>query len=403
MNVLSYSKIVCSIGIVVSIGVAQAEIALDPQPIVLEPFKLIPKVKAEYKQDSNVFNSYEKKSSNVKVLQPQLELAAQDRNNQYKLMLDVKAGYYSVDVNDYVDHLVKASAHIEPSARARHDFAASYGMQHDDLGTGASEGQSSTEILNTYKETDNFNDALFKYGFEYGAKDAKGLFVFNASLNKKRYEQAVAVSSKNVDILNSSLGFRYQVMPKTKLLFDVEYAQGDYQNSNTANVASYKETNLFAGWSWKKTANTSGKVRIGHTQRDVQPDKRRQNVIWDIGGDWTPIEGAKLGFNTMQRFMDGSLPTTEIDSRTIMLNGRYDFNKQFQGILSYTDTNDSHARVEGTVPREDKTRISSAELNYQLRRWCIVTFAVSHRERHSTDSTFTYNKNTIAIGTQISL
>lgn len=383
---------------------SQATVALDPQAIDLEPFRFVPTLTAELKQDSNVYQLPSKEvSSSVLVVSPTFDLIAQDRDNTYSARYALRSGMYGEDINNYLDNLFSVNAHLEPTSRFRFDLGAGYNFLHDDLGNGATEGYSESQLL-LVGSPDTYKLATLKGGLEYGAQDAAGQIALDANFGQTRYDREAAADQKDMDTLAAVLEFRLRVMPKTKVLMDIERNQGRYSNSATATSADYNQNNYLLGVSWESTASTTGKLRFGNSKRERVSDGRSlSKSMWDAGVVWTPLDRTKFTLDASQRFQDGTFPTLVIDSRYVNLGWTHDWSDRWQSSLTAGIGQDDHTRAAGFSNRQDDVNDYGFALNYQMRRWLILGGGARMRDRDSTDNTYDYDRMVYSLNAQLSL
>ncbi|MDP2226311.1 MAG: outer membrane beta-barrel protein [Moraxellaceae bacterium] len=402
MKKLALSSVAVAVALVVQS--AAAKVALDPQSIDLEPFLFVPTLEVETKHDSNIYAqpSGKEVDSMVVTVSPTFRLMAQDRENNYHVQYAIAAGIYSEDSNDnYVDHKLDVGAHFEPTSRVRFNVGAGYAMLHDDRGTGASEGKGLAAIK-AMSEPDQYKKTGLHGGVQYGAEDAAGQLYFNLGMSQKRYDDSTIAVSRDLDNLNASLGLHLRLMPKTKLLLDIERDEGSYESAATAATSDYEETRLLVGVAWESTAKTSGKVRIGDSKRDL-PGRSLSKFTWDLGVQWAPVERSRFSFNGGQRASEGTLPTIAIETTNYSLAWNHDWSERLESRVSVGLTNEDHERQAGTGSRSDDTTVLSANLNYQMRRWLVIGGGVSNRERDSSQPGFAFDRNVISLNALISL
>lgn len=382
---------------------AQAQVALDPQSVNLEPFKLVPSLAVEVRQDSNIYNlPGNEVDSMITVVSPTALLLAQDRNNKYFAQYGIVGGFYAQDGNDnYLDQNLSLGAHIEPTARFRFDLGAGYGMLHDDRGVGFSEGKGLAYIL-AMTEPDKYSQLWANGGLEYGAQEATGQLALTAGQVQKRYDLDDRAAARDLDTTTAALGLRVKVMPKTKLLVDVEHEIGSYSNGVTASTSDYNENRAYLGLSWEGTASSTGKVRAGASKRELESGRTISKPAWDVGVIWSPLEYTRFTLDGSQRTTDGTLPTTAIESTSATLGWGYDVNDRVETRLSYTFTNDTHQRVALSERKDDSTAIS-ASVNYQMRRWMVLGAGMTMRDRNSNVAGFDFKRNVFALNALISL
>ncbi|HEX6591684.1 MAG TPA: outer membrane beta-barrel protein [Moraxellaceae bacterium] len=383
---------------------SQASVALDPQAVNLEPFRFVPTLTTELKQDSNVYRLPSNEvSSSVLVVSPTFDLIAQDRDNAYSARYALRAGLYGEDISNYLDNLFNVNAHIEPTDRFRFDLGAGYNFLHDDLGTAFTEGYTEQQIL-ARGSPDTYNLATIKGGLEYGAQDAAGQIALDVNFGQTRYDQEDAAKARDIDTLNSILEFRLRLMPKTRLLIDLERNKGSYSDSATATSSDYTETNYLLGVSWESTASTTGKIRFGNSKRELtNVGADRSKTTWDAGIVWTPLERARFTLDASQRFQDGTYPTVVIDSKNLALGWTHDWSDRWQSVLTAGLGKDDHTRVPAAGPREDDMHDYGFALNYQMRRWLILGAGARQKDRDSTDNTYDYDRLVYSLNAQLSL
>lgn len=382
---------------------AQAKVALDPQAFDLEPFRLIPTLLTELRQDSNIYNlSNNEVSSSVVIIQPTLDLVAQDRDNVYSARYSLKSGMFSEDAANYLDNMFSVKAHIEPTGRFRFDLGAGYNLLHDDLGTGYTEGLGAQSIAR-WGSPDTYDLATVNGGLEYGAADAAGQIALNLDFSQKRYDRLQPAVARDLDALNSSLEFRLRIMPKTKLLLDFEHSKGDYVYQQTASVSDYTEKRYLVGVTWESSANTTGKVRVGTAKRDKANGDSPSKFNWDVGVVWTPMDRSKFTLDGFEKFQDGTYPTTTIDSRNITLGWTHDWSDRWQSILKAGIGKDDHDVVAGFPGRQDDNVNYGLALNYQMRRWLILGAGAAVNNRDSTQNTYDHDRTIFSLNAQLSL
>ncbi|MGB4344339.1 MAG: outer membrane beta-barrel protein [Moraxellaceae bacterium] len=384
---------------------AQARVALDPQSINLEPFKLVPTVGVEVRQDSNIYSlPSDEVDSMVMVVSPSLRLLAQDRNNSYIASYDIAGGFYSENSDDdYIDHKLNLGAHVEPTARFRFDLGAGYSMLHDDRGVGFSEGRGLPFIL-AMSEPDQYSLASLNGGIEYGAKEAAGQLSLTLSETQKRYDLDDRAADRDLDTTNAALGFRYKAMPKTRFLVDLEHEIGAYRNAGTAASSDYTDTRVYGGAIWDSTGSTTGKIRVGVSKRDLESPAQEDlsSPAWDIGVIWSPLEYTRFTLDGSQKITDGTLPTVAIENTTATVGWNHDVNDRVETRLAYSFSAEDHQRLFG-LSRKDDSNTVSASVNYQMRRWLVLGAGMTFRNRNSNYEEFDLIRNVYALNALISL
>lgn len=399
---LSFLGLTCLVGA----QTALAQTALQPQAIPFGSFVLIPTLNTRTVFDDNIYSlDTNEVSSFSQVVNPNFTFLAQDRLNVYQLSYNLNAAGYANDSNDsYNDHKFSVSAHLEPSVRLRYDAGLAYGLLHDDRGTGASSGFSLGQIRNDANgdgvfdggigEVDKFNLATISGGVEYGAKTARGLLVAKGDLNQKRYSRDSSALARDNDTLNVLLGLRARLMPKTTFLVDYEISDTNYDGTSP----DTKDNRILAGITWENTVQSTGKLRLGQSNRQIDGAADLDKFTWDLGLVWKPVALDTISINGGARASDG-VENTTIENTNYSASWTHDWADRFNTTLSLGVSEDDY---QGVV-RNDETTTYGISANYQMRRWLILNAGINSSDKDSTEPDVSNKRNVMSIGAQVSL
>lgn len=414
---LSFVGLTCVIGA----QTAVAQTALQPQAIPYGSFVLIPTLNTKTVLDDNIYSlSSNEVSSFSQVINPSLNFVAQDRLNVYKLTYNLNAAGFANDSNDsYNDHTLDLSAHLEPTSRVRYDAGLAYAMLHDDRGTGASSGFSLGQIRNDANndgvfdggigEVDKYDLTTLRGGVEFGAKQARGLLVAKADLNQKRYSRASSAFVRDNDTLNTLLGLRARVMPKTTILLDYEISDTSYKTSRlNGGSPDAQDNRLLAGVSWENTVQSTGKLRLGQGKRQIDGQKDISKFTWDLGMVWKPVVLDTIGINAGAKATDSSDSRySAVENTNYSVSWTHDWLERVNTVVSLGVSSDdytvSSTAPVGTKARTDDTTTYGVAVNYQMRRWLILNAGINSSDKDSDDATASNKRNVMSIGAQVSL
>lgn len=383
---------------------AQARVALDPQAVDMEPFRLIPVLGMQVLMDDNIYNfSDNEVDSTIIVVSPSVNLVAQDRDNTYTLSYGINAGFYTEESDsNYVDHALNAVAGLNVSSRTKLDLGMSYSMLHEELGTGATQGIGAAGIA-ALSGPDEYGLLGLNGAVTYGAEGAAGQLVANAGISNKRYDRDAAADLRDLDTLNYGVGFRYRVAPKTKVTFDVERSEGNYENSAVADTADFEQMAYLVGAVWENSAQTTGRVRMGQTERKVENGFDKSGFTYNADVTWSPRELTRINFGLSKGFTDGTQPTIAIEQTGYSVAWSQDWLERLTTTLSFNTLNEDHELVAGAGSREDDTDTIGARVDYQMRRWLVLGGGVTSKSADSNVSVFDVDRNIFFLSAQISL
>ena len=382
---------------------ALAQVALKPQAIPFESFVLVPTLNTRTVFDDNIYSlDANEVSSFSQVVNPNFTFLAQDRLNVYQLFYNLNAAGFANDSNDsYNDHKLGVSAHLEPSVRLRYDAGLTYALLHDDRGTGASSGFGIDQIRGDgtaanlgMGEVDKFNLATISGGVEYGAKTARGLLVANGDINQKRYSRKSSADARDNDTVNVLLGLRARLMPKTTFLVDYEISDTNYDGTSP----DTKDNRILAGITWENAIQSTGKLRLGQSNRQIDGAADLDKFTWDLGLIWKPVALDTISINGGARASDGVNNTT-IENTNYSVSWTHDWADRFNTTLSLGVSEDDY---QGVV-RTDETTTYGIFANYQMRRWLVLSAGINSSDKDSTEPDVSNKRNVMSIGAQVSL
>jgi len=382
---------------------ALAQVALKPQAIPFESFVLVPTLNTRTVFDDNIYSlDANEVSSFSQVVNPNFTFLAQDRLNVYQLFYNLNAAGFANDSNDsYNDHKLGVNAHLEPSVRLRYDAGLTYALLHDDRGTGASSGFGIDQIRGDgtaanlgMGEVDKFNLATISGGVEYGAKTARGLLVANGDINQKRYSRQSSADARDNDTVNVLLGLRARLMPKTTFLVDYEISDTNYDGTSP----DTKDNRILAGITWENAIQSTGKLRLGQSNRQIDGAADLDKFTWDLGLIWKPVALDTISINGGARASDGVNNTT-IENTNYSVSWTHDWADRFNTTLSLGVSEDDY---QGVV-RTDETTTYGIFANYQMRRWLVLSAGINSSDKDSTEPNVSNKRNVMSIGAQVSL
>lgn len=115
---------------------------VEPLPIDLGGFGVVPFLSMEEKYDSNVLSSQtDIKSSALTVIAPSVIIGAEIGVNRYLARANIESGFFAGSREDnYLDSLLEANLHHEFTRRSKVDLIGQYYRAHEARGTAYSQG-----------------------------------------------------------------------------------------------------------------------------------------------------------------------------------------------------------------------------------------------------------------------
>lgn len=394
--------VVASTGLALLMGsrLASAEVALEPQGIQYGSFAFVPTLKTELGYDDNVYNFSDSEIGSFYLgVAPNFTLLTQDRNNTYQLSYALDGRTYSHKSDDsYLDQALGGSARIEPNARLRLNGGVSYKMLHESRGTGSSSGYTMDQ-LEAMGEVSKFDVAGIDGGLEYGARDARGMIVAALGFSQKAYDRSKIAASRDNDQMTASVGFRVRVMPKTKMTFDLERVDTNYSGS----ASDVVDDRYYVGVAWENSVQTTGKLRLGQSKRDVSGGKSTSRFSWDAGVVWSPLARDSVSFVTGRKTVEADdTQGTSVDTNA-SIAWKHAWLERLNSEVGFGKFQTEYINTKGVNYRDDDSDKWRIAMNYQMRRWAVIHAGIESSSRDSSVVSFDSKRNIYTLGAMLSL
>lgn len=353
-------------------------------------------VEGQARYDDNVYRTNNRTESDGSfVLRP--ELAWIFLRGQHQFDLDYK-GDYVVYLNesqlDYTGHQFGAHALLDHSARFKTDYTLGFEKTVDQPGANSS--------VNLPGETpDKWENSSFAAQANYGNPDSRGQLVGRLNYNQKRY------TNKNQEFRdydgNGGTGtFYYQIAPRTRLLFELDYIDYDYQNQDRFGFdQSSKQTRYLSGVTWEASGKTTGVFKIGYRDRQYENDQFDDltGLYLSLDGIWEPTEYTSVTLTASQDNQDsaqqasGGFVQTEIKTNVV-----YGISPRTRLIGALGFRNED---FKGQFDREDERWNLSLGVQYSLLYWLDIGAEYQYGDRDSTIDVFDFTANMFMINVVI--
>lgn len=367
-----------------------------PGSIPVGPMFAYPELEVAVKRDSNIAIQPDalRQADTIWYLRPTVRLEAKDGINLYDVTYSGDFGRYDTSKGDnYNSHELSAHANMTFDMRNNLKLGLEYQDKVDPRGT-----------LNLPAEPtpNEWHQPSVTALYTYGAEDAKGRLEFQGGYLDKWYVNNRDVTSA-LDHSQTDYGgtFLWRVMPKTYATFNLRQSVFDYKDETT--VFNSKNTYALVGLRWDATAATSGKFAVGNVTKKFDSIGRDNGVQdfsgtgWEGGINWKPRPYSSVDFITQR---------TPLDSTGL---GSFDINQAYQLLwthawtsrvsskLSESYTTDkfvaSRDLAAGGADRQDTTKSTGLQLNYDIRRWLKAGAEYTYTLRNSNDNNFDYKRN----------
>lgn len=383
-------------------AVSVVSFALDRSAVGVQvgPVTAYPSIAVSTRHDDNLFRSEtNEKSTLLGIVAPAIELVVQDNIKKLKLDYNIEAGFYDVSgQDDYVDQELLGIFEYHPTDRITTELSAEYLKLHDPRGTERTEGD-----LNLSFHPDRWHSYGVAGLLKYGTPNATGRIELETSYVTKDYDNNREFTFvRDRDDFDLRGTFFYRIRPKTALLFEITYADFEYDQA-AAGEPTLDSTDVEAlvGVSWDATYKTTGYAKLGYANKDFDSDLRKDadDFRWEVGVKWSPRSYSTVNISTEQRRDESDGIGDSIDVAEIDFSWNHQWRDRFSTTVEFLYGEDEY----DPSPRSDTRIRTGLKLNYDWRRWARVIVGYQYENRDSNINIFNYDRNLFDLTLNITL
>jgi hypothetical protein len=334
-------------------------------------------------------------SSSVLRVEPGLRLEGGDARSRVVASYEADFARYAQSSRDnYVDQRLAAAWYYNPVLRHAFALDASFGLDHDQRGTAAREGDLGLLEL----DPDRFRRTDVGGKYTFGSAGARGRLEVNANVGETNYRnnrELTQFRDRTDDFLAGA--FFWRLAPKTSALLRVEYGGFDYDRA----TLDSDEVHYYAGVEFDATARTTGSLMVGGMRKHFDDPTREDfsGASWRANVEWRPRSYSIFTVTTGRETDETNGYGDFILRRDVTFGWAHNWNARFR-----TTVDLGMAREEQRpTTREDQFTYFGIGADYVMRRW--LRFGASWRgyQRDSDVGEFDYDRNVYLLSAEISL
>lgn len=365
----------------------QAQSEIEPAPIKVGGFELIPTLSVDELHDDNITMANDKTAytkaiaSWVTVAAPELQVGLKTDKSEYNVGYKLEAGRYaSSRSDDYVDHFINADASWELNSRNKIAVRGNYDRAHEDRGSNTSGVASAT-----LQEPDRYRAETLGATYTFGAKTTPGQVVLDVEGYDKKYTNnrsgITSTRGRDRSDLKSTGTFYWAVSSATKVLLEGEYTDIDYDLSQSTRDGSLSRA--FAGVSWDVTGKTTGTAKLGYQKKEFDSSNREDysGAAWDVAMTWSPKTYSTFTLSTARIPVESAGIGDFIDTENVTLGWQHGWNDKVITSLYLMGMNEDY--VDALSSRDDDSISAGFSIEYDIKRWLSVSLAYDYSERDS--------------------
>lgn len=381
---------------------------LEPAPIDLGPFNLVPVLGIQQIYDDNFYRQSggDTESLHLQILDLGLEGIALDGPHEYRAAYQASAGFVEdSSADNYVDHTAELQGKWEMTSRHQLELRGAYEELHNRRGTGYFQGDEALDI----DEPARYRRESAMARYIYGAKEAKGQLRFELNAFNKTYLNFRELTeSRDLAHVYGTTTFLWRIVGSLRGLLEVGHGDLNYQNDPVAqngieDSLDSQHTEYLAGLTWDITGQTTGTIKAGHTTKDFADGDRQDfsGSSWSGEIKWWPKSYSSLSLMTGRHPEETTSSGDFVDTYDVRLRWDHKWNDRVRSRVGVLRRDEQfEASLSG---REDDTTQYGAELDYAMRRWLVIGVFYDHEKRDSNLEQFTFSRAMAGLSVQLSL
>lgn len=391
------------------LSASSSALAIDPAPVDLGGFNMIPTLTLSTGYDDNPFSVTDSAAvsadgSVVTTVNPNLLFVAKQGENSYSANFSITRGIFHDSTDDnYTDYDISLGTELFFNSKNGLALSAAQSAGHENRGSGSTQGVS--EFIRGPVE---FDDTVFSALYTYGSQSSQGRLQFSADYLSKTFDNFQSITrDRERDEYTLGVKFLYAIGADTDLTAKVSSTTIDYDNQQVVRRDS-NETEYFVGLEWQATAKTSGYASIGVGDKEfdsifdrdgslrADPDTE---VAWDVGVVWEPRSYSSVTFSTSREEEETVSTGNFIDQTSYGVSWDHGWNDRFSTNLFYNFLNQEYV---GSL-QDDDIDTFGASLTYAYDRWLDVSLSYDYSDKASSVDLLDFDRSKIILSFDVSL
>lgn len=277
--------------------------------------------------------------------------------------------------------------------RARFELLHIYG--HEAIGEGRLAASSAAPI-------DRWQQTRVRTNYHFGRSATPlGLDFFVEGSNREYLNNETDTAALEYVRADAGLVFSAAYSEKTKFLLGARLAGVEYDDAQSAAQRDSTIQRYFLGMRWLATAKTSGEIRIGQVQREIDSSGESEtDLSWRVLIDWAPKTYSKFRLDSDIR-LDESVfsQTAYVRNSTLTLSWNHKWSHAWSSNIfgRYRES----AYRGGTAGRVDDTMQAGISLARKLGRKSSLSPSISYAVKESNQDEFDYQRLTFGLAMRV--
>ncbi len=256
-----------------------------------------PKIDIQLQREDNVRRAPKQSKQSDSILILKMDLPLRWNFGKHKLDLTYKseyAEYADQKVLNYNDHQLSSRLLLDHSYRLNTEYELGYIREHD-------MPDDNNIVANRADKPSQWKEKYVQANLLYGTSSSPGEVITQLKYRQRDYTNN---KQKFLNSNRTSLSgtFHYRITPKTRIPFELNIINYDYQNSTPITNPSSTEYRYLTGISWDATVKSDGILQLGFLEKKYDNSRYNDISIFVLRLDaaWRPNTFTKLVFGVVR-------------------------------------------------------------------------------------------------------
>lgn len=317
---------------------------------------------------------------------PQLAATVVNNGNLYQLSYTVeRTENFDSSDDSYTDQRINFKADHQFDRRNAIELRAERAYLTEARGTGFSEGVNASLL----SKPDDYDQTRYGATYRLGSSSARAGLALKVDHVDLDYDSSLVGDTRDYEYDQYGIEFKYRLGGRTDGVIEYRLRDTEYTNQPTLNLKPIgpainldsQEHFYLIGLDWDATAKTSGKLRLGQSERDFDDSARGadDNFHWELELAFQPKTYSRVKANFRRESFETNGAGAYINSDNYDLSWDHAWGARLSHTVELGFANDTY---EGSS-REDDLTYYGIKFDYDFREWLDIGFGYRFEERDS--------------------
>lgn len=383
--------------------------AAEPKPIQVGDYEARILVDASLEHSDNLFRSSSNEESSViaRVI-PNISLSNRNASRDIDITYSAEAvKFFDFGDDDYISQNLGLDTLFKLSQLHSLGFSALYTDGNEQRGTGSSEGSNA----NITTGATEFSQIDIGTEYIYGSESNPLGVSVELSYSDIEFDNfRNTTRERDRDVTQIETNLSYKISAATSAFVDIRYSDFDYSSPTQSSIElpsggtgqielDNNQLVTHVGLAWSATKQTTGRVGIGQTSKDIDAAGDSSFGSWEALIEWRPDSSNTVNFEAIKDIQEPAGTGLFIETQRTGISWEREISPQWSFNLNASFT-DSEFQSE---TRQDDTKVVGLEFLYRMTRHIDLSISYQNEDKDSNQNSFDFDSNVFLVSASIGL